>query len=230
MKRSTAVNSKKLYIYVCKNEKVVKTSQGDVKLEAFTVENTSCYDPRFANVGNKVRVVCGKKLPIGTEATIKFVKDNPYEHKQNTLTGEYYNPSVLLKLADDTETWTSGKNLINISPKNAIAGPFEYESLQKAIADISSKNLYVSSKPFYHIENKKAFYESANNSTKEYEVTDQKENANNIAAIIKDSNGLYTFIEIKKQFTTGNVIRQVRPLLAVDDGYSEAKKLLEEFK
>lgn len=230
MKRSSMVKSKKLYIYVCKNEKVVKTSQGDVKLEAFTIENVSCYDPRFANVGSKVRVVCGKKLPVGTEATIKFVKDNPYEHKKNSLTGAYYNPSVLLRLADNTETWTSGKNLINIEPENAVAGPFEYEDLQKAVVDISNKKIYASSKPFFHIEGKKAFYETANGSAKEYDVTEQKENADSIAAIIKNSNGLYTFVEMKKQFASGNVVRHVWPLLTEDAGYSEAKKLLEEFK
>ena len=60
--------------------------------------------------------------------------------------------------------------------------------------------------------------------------TEQKENADSIAAIIKNPNGLYTFVEMKKQFASGNVVRHVWPLITEDAGYSEAKKLLEEFK
>lgn len=226
--------------YVFKKTWEVNTTQGKVTMNKFTVDSPSCYRRIYANVGDRVKVVAGKKIPKDTVATIKYVKDNPFEHVQDSLTGEYYNPSVLLRLDNGEEVWTSGKNLVNVKPDSAIAGPFEFDSLEEATKTLGASKEYYSTSPFWHItEDGKIHHETAGLSDHGMSIKESKEVGDEIVMILDDwRSDTYPFLVIKKEFKPGNTVKYVRTgidrrLTDMNDpagnGYSEAKKLFENY-
>lgn len=227
--------------YIFEKKRSVNTSQGVVEMHSYTVESPSCYRRRFAKVGDRVRVVAGKKIPKGTVATIKYVKDNPYEHVQDLVTGDYYNPSILLTLDNGDDVWTSGKNLENVAPEGAIAGPLKFADRIEAQKELAATGKYTSTAPFWHISNKgEIFFESNSICDAGMSIKERKEIGDEIVMILDDwRSDTYPFLVIKKDFKPGNEVKYVRTgvdrrFSDVNDpnanGYKEAKKLFEDYK
>lgn len=224
MKKTESIKS----FYVFKNTRKVDTEQGPVELEIFTVSNPSCYYNEYAQIGDKVKFVAGKKVPKGTEGVVKYTKPNLFEHQQDPLTGEYFNPSVLLTLNDGTEVWTSGKNLVNTSPKNSIAGPFYFTTEDEAAIELSKKPEFKTSETFWHVKNSKIFHELPRSTDAGFEIQDRKDFENEIAFVLKDTRTLgYSFLVIKKVYKPGNTILFERN--TSKSNYSDVKKTFDDY-
>lgn len=68
--------------------------------------------------GDRLRIIKGRKNPIGTEGTVKWCGINNFGTTFNdALTGKtiHLNPSIRLTLDDGSEVWTTGNNCINIT-------------------------------------------------------------------------------------------------------------------
>lgn len=101
-----------------------------VDISCKCLENTLSYIG--VKKGDRVRIVSGRKYPIGTEGTVKYAGINKFgsEHTQ-AITGNVYhfNPSILLTLDDGSEIWTCGNNCINITGPEEI---HEFNSEEEA--------------------------------------------------------------------------------------------------
>lgn len=69
-------------------------------------------------VGDKIRIVKGRKYPIGTEGIVLKIRENQYGRTfRNALTGKQQlsNPCLLVELDNGEQIWTVGDNCWNLS-------------------------------------------------------------------------------------------------------------------
>lgn len=125
-----------------KLQREITTSQGNVLLQGYAKVDLRCEKRSSINVGDAVKVFSGKKVPIGTEATVKAVTRNKYEINPEN------NPCILLSIPNEADVWTTGKNCyklhkLGIENKIRELDEFEFYSLDL------SKEGYSSDKPVW---------------------------------------------------------------------------------
>lgn len=127
---------KKIYGIVYKEVYNVSTTYGNVDFVRHVLKNISCEELEMSILypgvrkGDKIRIIKGRKNPIGTEGIVKWTGPNQFGYTFNdALTGRtiHCNPSILLTLEDGSEVWTTGNNCINISHEG-LEGILEFNS------------------------------------------------------------------------------------------------------
>jgi len=76
--------------------------------EKFSLKNCRILSDKDVKVDDRVRAVSGKKIPLLKEGRVVRIFPNKYGR------GPGNNPSLLIKLDDGTESWTTGRNVINL--------------------------------------------------------------------------------------------------------------------
>lgn len=131
-----AKNSK-LYFRLSKLSSTVSTPYGEVDFSEYKLidlstsrlEEDASYNAGVKK-GDRIRIIKGRKNPIGTEGTVKWAGPNRFGYSFNdALTGRlvHCNPSILLTLDDGSEVWTTGDNCINIT-NTGLKGIIEFNS------------------------------------------------------------------------------------------------------
>lgn len=197
-------------------------------------------------VGDKVRIVSGRKNPIGTEGIVSWCGENKFADTfTSELTGQIYheNPSIRLKLENGTEVWTTGNNCINISSKGEVGiQTFEdreaFETWRESI-----KENFKSSKPMYSFEDNEIIerrLQFGDLYSKSYSIYEDYIHVykDRIAAIVYDFVfDIYIFIAFDSNLKPGNIIEYVSKGVArnLDDpwrgetGFGAAKKAFDNF-
>lgn len=139
----------KQYFKLAKLAQTVNTPYGDVNFAEYKLVDLSTRrfekHERFnAGVakGDRIRIVKGRKNPIGTEGTVKWCGTNRFGYSyRDALTGETVNcnPSILLTLDDGSDVWTVGDNCINITD-TGLKGILEFDS-DEAV-EVARKEIY----------------------------------------------------------------------------------------
>ena len=253
--------SNKLYFKLLKLSHTIDTAYGEVNFSEYKLIDLSTYrlegDERHnigVKEGNRVRVVKGRKLPIGTEGTVKWCGPNNFGYSFNdALTGRliHLNPSILLTLDDGSEVWTNGRNCINITntePKDVLEFSSD-EELEAAREELRKK------KDYYKDYND-VWYKTANGEicrtgysiwglcSKSFSVYHYlgkaciEETEKEVAAVIDDfATDTYMFVRFSKEAKHNNLIeivstgeaRDMNDMWRGDTGLGDALKAFESY-
>ena len=198
--------------------------------------------------GDRVRIIAGRKNPIGTEGTVKWCGPNNFGYTFNDpITGreKHCDPSILLTLDDGKEVWTHGDVCINIT-NEGLDGIHEFESEKAADA---WKKEYLENKPrntddVWVYENNqvhKVGYSIWGLASEGFSVYQGKiiETENEIAAVVDDFKyDVYYFVRFSKERKPDNLIKRVATgthrnmddMWRGDTGLGDALKAFEEFE
>ena len=200
----------KVYGVIIKPEFDVPTTQGNVHWYVYKTKIINCLKVSDITRGDPVKVVAGKKLPIGTEGIVKNVVINKYSPDISS------NPSVFITLKDGKEVATVGKNLINLKHvavndklfENETAADFAFET-SKYINETLGGNLeemwyikpdgclgYVG--PYDYMQDEKDTVLDTRETEKGYKA---------LISRLENNSEIYTIIEFGKEFKPGNVIK-----------------------
>lgn len=135
----------KLPIIIKKDVQIIHTPQGDVPLNHYRKESLVCSNRQTVKVGDKVKVFAGKKIPVGTEATVKAIGRNKYENDPDN------NPCLLLTIGENNDVWTTGKNCYRLDDKGIEGKIRELDEIELCSLDLSKEG-YVSDKPIWYFE------------------------------------------------------------------------------
>ena len=223
-------------IIECKS--VLETDKGPIDYVDYVLKDAYVHTTISASEGDSVKVVKGKKIPLGTIGKILKITYNKYSYgAKDAYSKAALNPSILLKLEDGSEVWTSGNNLIKIqSEKEKIvevmntSDPEEIRKKWPATEPIWVKNP----------EGKLSHFHK-NNLTSDFEILESKDVSDGEALILKNTkSGTHEFLVMNKEYFPGN--EKVHKKFGTDarlffdscsnrpDGYTEVKKLFEEYK
>ena len=106
---------------------IVEENAGKHTLTDLRITNIS-----DVKVNERVRVVSGKKIPVGAEGIVLRTHINKYAK------GKGVDPCVQIKLEDGNEVWTTGNNLITLE-KSGISGIQEFENVIQAVEYLRDK-------------------------------------------------------------------------------------------
>lgn len=200
----------KVYGVIIKPEFDVPTTQGIVSWYVYKTKIINCIKVSDITRGDPVRVVAGKKLPIGTEGIVKNVVINKYSPDISS------NPSVFITLKDGKEVATVGKNLINLKYFAVNNKIFEAETTadlinetSKYVNEVLGGNLeemwYINPMGNLGYVGPYDYFE-----TEKDNVLDIKETEKGYKALIsrtENNSEIYTIIEFGKEFKPGNTIK-----------------------
>jgi len=189
-----------------------------VNLSAGRLEGDGRYSAGIKK-GDRVRVVKGRKIPVGTEATVKGISTRYSDTFYSSVTGEHihYNPSLLLILDDGSEVWTSGKNCINITDTGLEGilelNPSEEDATRKALRERDNNDRgavwYKDTDGMIYCTSLTSFWGF---STKSYSVYQDyiKETENEIVAVIDDFvTDTYKCVRFSKNVEHNNLVEIV---------------------
>lgn len=230
--------------YIIKNDvQIIHTPQGDVPLNHYRKVSLVCNNRQTVKAGDKVKVFAGKKIPLGTEATIKAIGRNKYENNPDN------NPCLLLTIGEN-EVWTTGKNCYRLDDKGIEGKIRELDEIEVCSLDLSKEG-YVSDKPLWYFQGKpgesqiieaNVLYSDHGLSIATDKSTGQKlfkEVGDEYVMVLDDwRSDTYPFLVMKKEYKPGNcVIFKENGVSAkftdMNDfaltGYPTSKKMYEEY-
>ena len=108
-----------------KNQKTVKYPNGTVNMTNYCRVDIQCRTNVSVKVGDRIRIVKGRKYPIGTEGVVVRVRENQYAGSYTDFFGEnvIINPSLQVMLDNYEKIWTVGENCLNLTTlDNSIDG------------------------------------------------------------------------------------------------------------
>ena len=214
------------------------TDKGPIDYKTYVPEDAYVRTSVAASEGDTVRVVKGKKIPLNTTGKILKITYNKYSYgAKDAYTKADLNPSILMQLEDGTEVWTSGNNLIKISSEKEkiidVVETSDLETIRKKWPD--TKPIWIKT-----LEGKLGYFHKDALST-DFEVKESKETENeNVMILLNRKSGTYEFLVTDKKYYPGN--EKVHKKFGIDarlflgesttrsDGYTEVKKLFEEYK
>lgn len=126
---------------VVKEVSVIETPNGKVEMVAYTAKDPNCMNPDNYVDGRVVTAVKGRKIPKGTEVTIlRHIEDRYGRSFKGMLTGELYNPAILVQLPSGENVWTIAENFA-MKPEEVTGWveTIEAESKQKADEMVAGK-------------------------------------------------------------------------------------------
>lgn len=237
---------KSFYRVSKKVESVVSTVYGPVEFSKVVPIDVSCdeLEPSTYHSGvsknDRLRIVKGRKYPIGTEGTVKAAVPNRFGSTFNdALTGRlvHLNPSILLVLDDGSEIWTCGDNCINL--KQGEPAVFTNE---EDVNNWEKENTTSYGQAVWYFDGREvikvgnSFYGLSSTGYGVYQKM-IKEGENEVAAVIDDfSTDRYMFVKFTKEAKQGNAvqlvstgsIRNMDDMWRGDTGLADAIKAFEE--
>lgn len=237
---------KNFYRVSKKIDSVVSTAYGPVEFSKVFSIDVSCdeLEPSTYHTGvsknDRLRIVKGRKFPIGTEGIVKVAVPNKFGSTFNdVLTGRlvHLNPSILLVLDDGSEIWTCGDNCINL--KYGEPAVFTNE---EDVNDWEKANTTSYGQAVWYFDGREVI--RAGNSL--YGLSSEgfgvyqkmiKEGKSEIAAVIDDfSTDRYMFVKFTKEAKQGNAvqlvstgsIRNMDDMWRGDTGLADAIKAFED--
>lgn len=195
----------KHYFYIKKMTQSVTTSQGNVNVNVFGFSDASCRLLTNLKEGTTVKVVAGKKIPIGTLATVDYAKKSRFENSFNPLNAAEVETSVFVTLPNGEKVWTSGRNLIEANPAGKLSDFIITDNPKPSEKDFEFlKKNFPNSKEFTHVEGEKVYLERPGLKVKVFEL-DRVKNVKDFTVLTtKDKN---LFIS-KSKVEPGNILIQ----------------------
>lgn len=193
----------KHYFYIKKENKVVKTSTGDVSTTVYGFADASGRYLSNLTEGSKVKFVAGNKIPLDTIATVLFAKRSKFENKFNILNSGEVESSVWLQLPDGNKVWTSGKNLYNIEPEGRLSDFYPMDA-DKPTKEMFSElnNKYKNSDSFFHINGKELVLERPGLVNKRFTISKSKD-VGDYKVVLTENKELKVF---NNKIEPGNVV------------------------
>ncbi len=181
---------------------------GEIKIVDYITQHLQCRTDHYVNVGDRIRIVKGRKYPIGTEGTVVRICDNQYSRNCCcALTGEQIlvNPCLNVELDDGSSIWTVGDNCYNLtSESKSIDGKIHKNG------EYPSDFGFVSDTGFWYIDEKKrpvwvdGLFADHGMSIYENYFT---ETADEYVMVLDDwRSDTYPFLVIKKEIKVGNEV------------------------
>lgn len=205
-------NATKIPMIIRKYTSEVETPQGKVELVRYRKVNTRCLHKDDVHVGDKIRIIAGKKIPLGTEAAVIYVGRNKFE------TEEGANPCILLKYEDGTEVWTTGNNCCNITTLGVENEIREVDEFEFCNFDLEKAG-YVSNDCVWYFEGEPGksniVFATANITDHGYSIAKEKgtdkayfkDTGNCYAMVISDwHTNTFSLLVIKKVYVPGNCV------------------------
>lgn len=216
--------SKKVYSIVVKREWDIDTRDGKVHFVEHVAKPINCYKVSDVTRGDPVRVVAGKKVPIGTEGIVKTVCINKYSSDVT------HNPSVFITLPDGTEVKTVGHNLINLKNVGDKGCITEWSSFEDFCE--GSKNNQEQIEPMWYIDKELNVKSTGLPNIEDYKMLNLDTLDKSYKSLLYNKKqDTYAVVEFAKTFTPGNVISfkqygtasRFRDIFGGDDGRKEAE-------
>ena len=197
----------------------------DVDFTRYIIRNISCGELEEStwntgvHKGDRVRIIAGRKNPIGTEGIVKWCGPNKFGWTFNdALTGRtiHCDPSILLTLDNGDEIWTHGDICINISDLG-LDGIHEFKDEKECDAweketmknfPNDTENVWL----YDHDQVVRAGFTIWGLGSQSWNVYQNKffENESVVAAVIDDfSTDTYDFVVFSKERKPGNLIKMV---------------------
>lgn len=239
---------KKIYKVAKKFEDTIYTPYGEVLFSQVRPIDVSCDELESSrwqsgvSKGDRVRIVAGRKNPIGTEGTVKWCGVNNYGSSYHSaLDGKEFhlNPSIRLTLDDGSEVWTCGNNCINLS----FGEPQVFENKEESKAWEETVRTFYEDDVWYL--NGKDVVKAGNTlwglGSQSYGIYQGmlKEGEKEVAAVIDDfSTDRYMFVKFSKEAKHGNeieyvstgTVRNMDDMWRGDTGLTDAIKAFENCK
>lgn len=181
---------------------------GEIVLNDYDVLHLWCDTDDNVNEGDRIRIVKGRKHPIGTEGTVVRVCMNQYEGSFNCpLSGRkiFINPSLNVELDNGSKIWVTGENCYNLtSESRSIDGKIHKSG------EYPSDFGFVSDKGFWYLgEKKKVVLVTSLMSDYGMSIYENyfTETADEYVMILDDwRSDTYPFLVIKKEIKSGNEV------------------------
>ena len=191
----------KVPVIIKNKTRLITTPMGEVSLNEFRKVNIRCENRKDVNVGDRVRIIAGKKLELGTEATVKAIGRNKFE----IVPGN--NPCLLL-IPDNAETeiWITGKNCCNISDLGIENKIRELDEFEMCGLNLEAEGL-ISAKDIWYLEDSDRIlvHSSIDGSDVKFAVEAVKRSAKNFAVIAKDfSKEEYIYVVLPNDLKANN--------------------------